>query len=180
MQVPPIYSAVHVNGVRSYKIARSGDSNVELNARKINIYSSEIISYEEPFLKIRLKVSKGTYIRSYARDLGHLCNSCAYVKELYRTEIGPFKVQDAIAYDDVEALKNINKGEDYIRKLDGCLDFEINDIEAQKASNGYILPSLRNKLKVCNIALLKHNDKIVCVYSVKDNKILCQVRDEDM
>lgn len=107
-QVPPKYSALHVNGKRSYELVRQG-KDIELSPRKITIYSANIISYEKPFLKIELKVSKGTYIRSYAHDLGKLCSSCAYVTELCRTQIGPYKLEDAIPYDDIENLKKVDE-----------------------------------------------------------------------
>lgn len=108
MQVPPVYSALHVNGKRSYELVRSGQK-VELNARPVKIFSAEIFSYEAPFLTVKLHVSKGTYIRSYAKDLGELCKSCAYVTELCRTSIGPFKLEDAIAYNDEKTLGSCNE-----------------------------------------------------------------------
>ncbi len=107
-QTPPAYSAVHVNGRRSYEIARSGDE-VLLSPRYVSIYNVEIIDWTSPFLTVRLHVSKGTYVRSYARDLGRLCSSCAYVRKLKRTQIGPFVLENAIDYNDVNALSEANE-----------------------------------------------------------------------
>lgn len=179
MQVPPAYSAIHVNGVRSYQLARSGDDMVELKARKIIIHNAQLISYEAPYLKVRLEVSKGTYIRSYARDIGHMCNSCAYVKELYRTKIGPFSIEDSIAFDDVDAMKNLPDGELLIRRLPGTVELEMDSTEAFKAANGYVMPSVKARLKEMDarFAILKRDQKTVCIYSVSEGKILCQVRD---
>ncbi|MCQ2412721.1 MAG: tRNA pseudouridine(55) synthase TruB [Sphaerochaetaceae bacterium] len=179
MQVPPAYSAIHVNGVRSYQLARSGDDMVELKARKIIIHHAQLISYEAPYLKVRLEVSKGTYIRSYARDIGHMCNSCAYVKELYRTKIGPFSIEDSIAFDDVDAMKNLPDGELLIRRLPGTVELEMDSTEAFKAANGYVMPSIKSRLKEMDarFAILKRDQKTVCIYSVSEGKILCQVRD---
>ena len=114
IQIPPVYSAVHIGGKRSYKLARQGQ-NVQPEGREVEIYRADIISYDAPFLTIELNVSKGTYIRSYARDLGRLCSSCAYVKELRRTQIGPFNIYDAIKSDDINALATVN--EDNSKKI---------------------------------------------------------------
>lgn len=102
-QIPPIYSALHVNGKRSYDLARNG-VEVNLNPRKIYIYSADIISFNAPYLEIRLHVSKGTYIRSYARDLALLCNSRGYLVSLKRESIGPFSLDDSIDADNIEKL----------------------------------------------------------------------------
>ena len=161
-------------------MARSGDSDVELTPRLINIYSAQVISWEAPLLTIRLHVSKGTYIRSYARDLGHMCSSSAYVKSLYRTQIGPFKVEDAVRFDDENALASIPEGREYLRMLPGSIEIEINATEAFKAANGYVKHSVRNRIpEGSTYAILMNEGSPVCVYSMKDNKIICQVRNED-
>ena len=82
-QVPHAYSAIKVDGVRSYKKARRGEK-VELKARRINIYQLELVSYEFPKLVIRVHCSSGTYIRSLAADLGASLGVGAYLAELQR------------------------------------------------------------------------------------------------
>ena len=180
MQVPPAYSAIHINGKRSYQMARSMKESSEmaslLPARPITIYEASILSYEAPYLKIRLRVSKGTYVRSYARDLGHLCNSCAYVKELYRTSIGPFSIDEAIAFDDVEALSSINLGYDLVKRIPGTVSVVVSEEEAFKLSNGYVLNSVLSKLPEDAVfALLMNSGAPVCLYSLKEKKIICQM-----
>jgi len=176
MQLPPVYSAIHVNGKRSYQMARSGASDVDLTPRLINIYSAEVLSWKSPVLTIRLHVSKGTYIRSFARDLGHMCFSSAFVRTLYRTQIGPFRVEDAVRYDDEDALKLIPEGRELISMLPGSREIEINDIEAFKAANGYVKHSVRERIaEGTTFAILMHYGEPVCVYSLNDNKIICQV-----
>ncbi|MBQ4500280.1 MAG: tRNA pseudouridine(55) synthase TruB, partial [Spirochaetales bacterium] len=176
MQLPPVYSAIHVNGKRSYQMARSGASEVDLTPRLINIYSAEVLSWKSPVLTIRLRVSKGTYIRSFARDLGHMCFSSAFVRTLYRTQIGPFRVEDAVRYDDEDALKLIPEGRELISMLPGSREIEIDDIEAFKAANGYVKHSVRERIaEGTTFAILMHDGEPVCVYSLNDNKIICQV-----
>ena len=176
MQLPPVYSAIHVNGKRSYQMARSGASDVDLTPRLVNIYSAEVLSWKSPVLAIRLHVSKGTYIRSFARDLGHMCFSSAFVRTLYRTKIGPFRVEDAVRYDDEDALKLIPEGRELISMLPGSREIEIDDIEAFKAANGYVKHSVRERIaEGTTFAILMYDGEPVCVYSLNDNKIICQV-----
>lgn len=178
VQIPPAYSAIHINGKRSYQMARDGETGLALKGRNVNIYSADFISYEAPYLKVRLHVSKGTYIRSYARDLGHLCNSCAYVKELYRTQIGPFDISEAIGYDDESAMKNTGDAEALIKRISGCVELEMDDTQTFKAANGYIMKSVKEKIpEGARFVILKNQGRTVCIYSVKDGHILCQVRD---
>ena len=180
MQLPPVYSAIHVNGKRSYQMARAGASDVGLSPRLINIYSAQVLSWEAPFLTVRLHVSKGTYIRSFARDLGHMCSSSAYVKSLYRTQIGPFRVEDAVGFDDENALASIPEGREFLRMLPGSIEIDINETEAFKAANGYVKGSVKDRIPSgSSYAILMNGGSPVCVYSIKENKIICQVHNED-
>jgi tRNA pseudouridine(55) synthase len=91
MQVPPSFSAVHVDGKRAYKLARRG-AELDIPAKKVTIYSFEILEYKAPDLRFRVRCSGGTYIRAIARDLAAVCGTVGYLKELHRTAIGPFRV----------------------------------------------------------------------------------------
>lgn len=93
-QVPPMFSAVKVDGKRLYKLARAGEE-IELKARPINILEFEITSCELPLVNFRIACTKGTYIRSIARDFGLALNSGAYLDTLCRTKIGHFSIEDA-------------------------------------------------------------------------------------
>jgi len=93
-QVPPMFSAVKVDGKRLYKLARIGEE-IELKARPIEILEFEITSCELPLINFRIACTKGTYIRSIARDFGLALNSGAYLDTLCRTKIGHFSVEDA-------------------------------------------------------------------------------------
>lgn len=95
-QVPPIFSAVMVNGKRAYSLARAGEE-VELKAKPIEIKEFEITNIETPIVSFRIVCSKGTYIRSIARDFGLALESVAHLTELRRTKIGEFDVKDAVS-----------------------------------------------------------------------------------
>lgn len=93
-QIPPVFSAIRVNGDRAYKEARKG-REVEMPVREVFVKELEILEFTPPHLKLRIKCSKGTYIRSLANDIGKACNSGAYLSGLRRTQSGAFRVEDA-------------------------------------------------------------------------------------
>ena len=99
----PAYSAVKINGQRAYKLAREG-KQVEMPVRKVKIYKIEILSYEWPELKIRCKVSSGTYIRALAEDIGKALGTGAYLTELRRTQVGDYRVEGARLIDEIGEL----------------------------------------------------------------------------
>jgi tRNA pseudouridine55 synthase len=99
-QVPPVYSAVKVDGKRAYDYARDGQE-VELKAKLLVIDEIEVLDFGLPFLKIRVVCSKGTYIRALARDIGLALGSGAHLAALERTRIGEVKLQDCW---EIEAL----------------------------------------------------------------------------
>ena len=97
-QTPPMFSAKKVKGKALYKYARKG-IEIERKAVKVNILESRIDSWKTPFLEMHLHVSKGTYIRSYAYDLGRALNVPAVLKELQRTQIDEFLLEDSFTID---------------------------------------------------------------------------------
>jgi len=97
-QIPPVFSAVKVNGVRAFAYARNG-RDLELQPRKIVIHSINLESYIHPYVTIKVVCSKGTYIRALARDIGVELQTGSYLTALRRTRIGEFKVEDAISVD---------------------------------------------------------------------------------
>jgi tRNA pseudouridine55 synthase len=114
-QVPPVYSAIKVKGRRAYSQARKG-VEIEIPERKVTIHSLEVISWEEPHLKLRIRCSKGTYIRSIAKDLGLAAGSRAYCTFLRRTATGPFSVEDAVSPDEIDSGKGMDPVS-FFRKL---------------------------------------------------------------
>lgn len=102
-QVPPVFSAKLVNGQRSYTLAREG-SHRELTPSRVTIYELETISFSSPVLVLRILCSKGTYIRSLARDLGMAMNSGATLTGLTRTRSGNFKISQCLTMEQTEEL----------------------------------------------------------------------------
>lgn len=105
-QTPPIYSAKKVKGQKAYNIARKG-KQVDIKEVEVNFKEIELVDAKLPEeAKIRLLVSKGTYIRSFANDLGQKLDTGAYLKDLIRTKIGNFTLDDAMTINEFEQLVN--------------------------------------------------------------------------
>jgi tRNA pseudouridine55 synthase len=102
-QTPPLHSAVKIDGQRAYKIARRGET-AELKEREIQIHSFELTGFNMPEIDFKVVCSKGTYIRSLARDLGLHLQSGAYLTALRRTRIGPYSIDKALTIADLERL----------------------------------------------------------------------------
>jgi tRNA pseudouridine55 synthase len=97
-QLPPLYSAKKVQGVRAYEFARAGEE-IELKKAKITIYEMELMEYDMPRIKIRVRCSKGTYIRSLAFEIGEALQSGAYLSSLRRTRSGGYRVEEGYTLD---------------------------------------------------------------------------------
>jgi len=100
-QVPPIHSAIWVNGQRSYDLARKG-REVELKSRPVTVSEFVITKIVKPDVYFRVVCSKGTYIRSLARDFGETLGVGAYLGELCRTRIGEFRLEDAKTIEEID------------------------------------------------------------------------------
>lgn len=107
-QAPPIYSAIKIDGKRAYSHARKGEE-VEMKKREVEVKEFEITSINLPEIKFRIVCSKGTYIRSLARDLGEALENGAYLSELCRTRIGNLNLQNAWELDKFEAFMKEHK-----------------------------------------------------------------------
>lgn len=99
MQTPPQYSAIKVKGQTAYKAARRG-KEIKLEPREVEIKEIEILNYSYPVLKLRIVCGKGVYIRSFARDLGEKLQTGAHLKNLIRTRVGEFKIENAVKLED--------------------------------------------------------------------------------
>ena len=126
MQAPPLYSAIHINGKRAYKLARSGEKP-EMKERPAHIYNLELLSWKPPIACIKTLVSSGTYIRSLARDIAIEAGSRAHLSSLTRTRVGPFSLSDAFSTDvpETEPEPDMEDFSSHIRKFDPALFGEL-------------------------------------------------------
>lgn len=100
-QVPPLFSAVKVDGKRAYEFARRNE-NVELKAKILVIDDIELISYELPYILLRVVCSKGTYIRALARDIGGALQSGAHLTTLTRTRVGDITLENCMEMEEID------------------------------------------------------------------------------
>lgn len=103
-QVPPLFSAVKINGERAYTLARRGE-DAEIKAKSVYIKTFEITGIELPVVHFRVVCSKGTYIRSLARDFGQKLGCGAHLSRLVRTRIGEYTLEQALTIEEIQAIR---------------------------------------------------------------------------
>ncbi|MBT2557380.1 tRNA pseudouridine(55) synthase TruB [Hymenobacter sp. ISL-91] len=103
-QTPPVFSAVKVNGERAYEVARRGEEAV-IKSKQVTVVGFELTRIALPEIDFRISCSKGTYIRSLARDLGEALHCGAHLTKLVRTRIGEYRLENALTMPQLEALR---------------------------------------------------------------------------
>lgn len=138
-QVPPMYSALKVNGKRLYELAREG-REVERKARSVSLYSIEILSMQLPEVCIRVACSKGTYIRTLCHDIGEKLGCGAAMSSLKRTQSGCFTLDTAITLSALEQLRDKKNVEKVLIPVDAMFDdlaqVHVPDIFIKAVQNG--------------------------------------------
>lgn len=146
MQVPPMYSALKVNGKKLYELAREG-KEVERKARPVTIFSIDILNISLPEVSIRIHCSKGTYIRSLCHDVGEKLGCGCAMKSLIRTRVSMFDIADARTLDEIERIVKAGNLDGIMLPVDQAFEgletvFVIPTDEAIKhAVNGVPIPS---------------------------------------
>jgi len=155
-QVPPMYSALKLNGRKLYELAREGIT-VERKARKITIYAIECLDFSGELLTLDVRCSKGTYIRTLAEDIGHFLGCGATVKELRRTATGGFKLTDAVTIEQIQDLEPGTALQEILIPVDKPLlampAIEVNQFEADLILQGQQItaPNADGKSGLCRI-----------------------------
>lgn len=165
-QIPPIYSAIKVNGKKLYEYARKGQE-VEIKPRKITIYYIQLLKIDKENKEIEFEVScsKGTYIRSLCEDIAKKLGTVGYMKELQRTRVGIFKIDQAISVEELDEntiQENIITIEELFKDLE---NIELNERKLQMFLNGV---KLSFKIKD-GIYKIYNNQKFIGIGVVKDN-----------
>ena len=139
LQVPPAFSALKVEGERAYDLARAG-KQVELKARQVTILALSVVSASPDEATLSATVSKGTYIRSLARDIAHALGTVGHVTMLRRTKAGPFTLEQAISLDFLADTAKARTLDGAVLPLDAGLDdipaLPVTPEEAQLLSHG--------------------------------------------
>ena len=170
-QIPPIYSAIKVNGKKLYEYARN-NQDVEIKPRNIEIYKIELIRIDkkEKIIKFEVKCSKGTYIRSLCEDIAQRLNTVGYMYNLNRIQVGDFDISNAISIEEIQ--KNENSKEILEKHLitieeifDSKENIEVNNRKLQLFLNGVKLTynkpdeiyKIYNKNKFIGTGVVKNN-----------------------
>ncbi|WP_232496230.1 tRNA pseudouridine(55) synthase TruB [Novosphingobium kaempferiae] len=178
-QVPPAYSAIKVDGERAYDLARAG-AEVELKSRRVTIYGWEYIAEgfagewdaSEQYVTLRVKVSKGTYVRSLARDIAIALGTVGHVTMLRRIQAGPFDLSHAISLD---KLNEFGKGaplEQILLPLEAGLDdipaIDLTPEQARAVRQGRVLTGM------------PHEDGLYCAFEGTVPVALVQLSDHEV
>ena len=168
-QVPPMYSAIKVNGKKLYEYARKGQT-VEITPRVIEIYKIELqeINKEENEIKFKVSCSKGTYIRSLCDDIAIRLGTIGYMKELNRTKVGRFEIGNSITIQELQEQQEII-GEKVITMEDlfkGCSIINLNKEQLEKFLNG-----VKINVKLVDGIYNVYEYRYIGLGIVKDNKL---------
>lgn len=149
MQIPPMASAVHHEGKRLYEFARAGKV-VEREAREVEVYAIRLIDFtpgDRPTAVLEIDCSKGTYIRTLCADIGRALGCGGHMSALVRTAIGRFRVDDAVAPDEVESLESQGRLAGILHSIDDVLGdmpaAELNEQQADKVAHGTEVPAVQ-------------------------------------
>ena len=171
-QLPPIYSAIKVNGKKLYDYARKGES-IEIKPRKVTISKLELLDFdiEKQTAKIIVGCSKGTYIRSLAFDIGKKLGCGAFLSELTRTKAGTFNIENTVS------LENLKAKEDVKNELINPIDIlnlpikELSENEKEKVSHGMSIQNTTN-IGDLDIVILIYSGNIYAVGEIESNMII--------
>ncbi|MFC1632523.1 tRNA pseudouridine(55) synthase TruB [Patescibacteria group bacterium] len=166
-QTPPQYSAIKVNGKKMYELARKGETT-KVKPRVVEVLEFEVLRYRYPKLKVRLKVSSGTYIRSLARDLGEELGVGGYVEKLERTTVGNWHIDQSVK------LKRLNKNNwaKYLQPVEAVLDnFELIKVSSEEANDLRLGKKIEYSHEDSSkkLAVIDPEEKLVAIAEYSDN-----------
>ena len=165
LQKPPIYSAKKIYGKRAYDLARE---NKEFQLKSVNVFINniELLEYNYPYFRIKTSVSKGTYIRAIVRDIGEITNNLAYTKDLIRTSIGDYNIDNAISLENINA-HNIISFFDMFKNFDKLLIEYEKDIKQILSGNTKLIENINIKNKY--LALVDRDNNLLAIINNINN-----------
>ena len=179
-QVPPMYSAVKVNGKKLYELAREG-KEIERKSRKIEVYDIRIRQFLPPDrVEIDVDCSKGTYIRTLCSDIGKALGCGGHMAELLRTATGAFSLENAIKLDELKALAEQEKVEEVMLTMeDALIDFPVVKVSEKSAKFLYNGGKIQERFFTEKPASYKEGD-IVATYDHENNLVgLYEIKKEE-
>ena len=177
-QIPPMYSALKVNGKKLYELARAG-KEVERQARHVDLPAIEILEIKFPVVKFRVECSKGTYIRTLCYDIGRRLGCGGCMESLIRTRVSTFRIEDAKTLDEIETLKQEGKLAELLVPIDAMFPsypkITVKDDWKAFAKNGNPL-DLKMLKEACGqdeetqVRLYDESGKFIAIYQWKEKK----------
>lgn len=174
-QIPPMYSALKVNGRKLYELAREG-KEIERQPRWVDIDNIEIVDISLPRITMRLSVSKGTYIRTICNDIGEKLGCGGCMESLLRTRAGSFGLDTAIKLSDIERVRDESRLDEIIVRVDDLFDYErlhMNPDADKAVHNGNIFfpkDTVENRKIKGNVLVYDSTNVFIGIYSFVDGK----------
>ena len=173
-QLPPIYSAIKINGKKLYEYARAGQE-VKIEPRKVTIFELELVNFNQATqqAEIRIVCSKGTYIRSIANDLGEKLGALGHLIKLVRIKAGDFYVDNSIKLEDLNSPEIVTKKLIYPTEKLNFAVYNLNEEEKKKISNGMaIIPS--QPFKIDEFVTLMDKEKLAAIAKFDGKFLKCE------
>ena len=174
-QIPPAYSAIKIDGKPAYKRVRKGE-NVEIPPRKVHIYALELLEYNSDSVKMRVKCSKGTYVRTLGKDLALALGTKGHLIELRRTKCGIFSLKDKILLDFLEKAEYIDERRKSLLPMETALrdiaELAVSAEDAIKLSMGQGLSANKYGAKASDEAVAAMFDNcLIALVRIDEKKI---------
>jgi len=174
-QIPPIYSAIKINGKQAYKLARRGES-VKIPAREVEIYALDLLAEKADSADFRVKCSKGTYIRTLGKDLAAFLGTVGHLTALRRTKCGNFNIKHKILLENLENMLYIATRRESLLPIETSLrdiaEIAVSAEDAKKLSVGQGLsPKLYGVLPSDDLVAAKFNDCLIALVRIDERKI---------
>ena len=177
-QIPPMFSALKVNGQKLCDLARKGVT-VERKSRKVTIHSIDIIEVKLPEVRFSVHCSKGTYIRTLCDDIGQKLGCLGCMKALIRTRVDMFALENALKLDEIQRLVDDNRIEEAILPIDmvfnGYARIHTKEEALKLVSNGNKVPLdlvMEVDIKEDKVRLYDHNDRFIGIYQYDRKNLL--------
>ncbi len=176
LQVPPKYSAIKKGGMKLYDLARRGEAPDNIDAREIEVFSLSLEKVELPHVQVRVHCSKGTYIRSLARDLGGMLSVGGCLSALVRERHGPLSLSDSLVLANLKSMREQGTVDASIKTIDEVIDLPCLDLEAdlvRRLACGQTLEADKIELVPGEYFLVKLSQRpVMIVKHVEDANIL--------
>lgn len=177
-QIPPMYSAVKVNGKKLYEYARE-NIEVERPKREVTVYELALLSEEEQFtgdmirFSIRVRCSKGTYVRTLAYDIGQKLGYPAHLSDLVRIKSGPFTLEECVPFEEIEQYVQEEKIDELLFPMEKGIAhlpaIVVTEEIEEKVKHGAVLPVIE-KMEDCPYAVYNKDKRIIAIYEKHPTK----------